>query len=274
LITENRLLDAINVKRPFQPKAPSKERQVRCLTLFIVVAIVLVVGACSRNAAQDAEELRKLGLAYAENGNYAEARVKFERLTILQPDDALAWQNLGAVYYKLGCLKDAKQALRKAIGLRPDVVSFWTDLGGLLYETQDFGEAEVAFSRAASLEPQNPNRWCDLGFVRLEQAKYHEALIAYQTALRLNPGLAKAHNDMGCVFFRQREYHTALEHYQRAVELKPDFIIAWYNYWNTCDKLGEAEKAGAAFKEIQKLSPELADIICQRKERESASPPK
>jgi Flp pilus assembly protein TadD len=81
----------------------------------LLAALLALAGA--QPSAQD--EL-KFGVEVARRGLWKEARFRFERAVLLDPDNASALNNLGIALEQQGEFEKAREAYEKALELKPD----------------------------------------------------------------------------------------------------------------------------------------------------------
>ena len=100
---------------------------------------IVILKALPQN---DVEVLNALSIAYAEAGQYAEARQTITRLLALDPTNGLAYQNLAFAAlqeahatHRAASESEAEQAARRAIDLDPALAGAYTTLGVVLSET-------------------------------------------------------------------------------------------------------------------------------------------
>lgn len=98
------------------------------------------------------DEIRAIaqaGCDLAKIGDHDGARVVFEGMVELNPNDASAWAALGTVYQKLGRPEDAERAYREALRFNPRHPVALGNLGELKLGRGE-SDAEEYLLRAAS----------------------------------------------------------------------------------------------------------------------------
>lgn len=116
---------------------------------------------------------RKLGIAYASLGRFAEARRAIGKAFQLDKNDGKNYALLGFVYLEEKQLPKAKQALEQSIHLSKDNWLAQLELGRLLYEENAFAAARPHLETARTLRPQLPSAHLLLydDLIRLRQFK-------------------------------------------------------------------------------------------------------
>ena len=82
-----------------------------------VIAVLLASGGPLTPPTAD-QELR-FGIQAAQKGLWNEARFRFERAVLLQPDNAKALNDLAVAYEHQGEFEKARQSYEKALELKP-----------------------------------------------------------------------------------------------------------------------------------------------------------
>lgn len=139
-----------------------------------------------------AVELRKLG-------NYSDAIIVLEKVTLLDPKNSSLHRELGVNYNKDGRLEDAAKSLSAAVGLDPKDGEAWSNLGGVLrrlgtkdelhYDWKLLHEARDSYNKAVELDDRNTYALgnvarLDLIIAKLEPTRRAVSLDEFET-LRL-----------------------------------------------------------------------------------------
>jgi len=120
-------------------------------------------------------------------GNWLEAELELEQLTLEYPQYPGPHVNLALVYLNDGRRADARAELESALGVEPGHAAANTQLGILLREDGKFQEAEAAYRRALQTDPEHALAHYNLGVLldiylrRTAEALAHYE--AYQAAL-------------------------------------------------------------------------------------------
>jgi len=197
-------------------------------------------------------------------GQYADARVAFERARLTDPrrqrveeatvalvagdrktseriireilqEDAShveALCGLAALSLEADKPKDAERLLRHALRQSAHYPLTWRALGQALMAQGRLAEAESAARRLINIEPENPQTWITLGSVSTRLMRQHEALEAYEQAARLKPGEVRLRLSIGHIqktLGRRNESEAA---YKAALAMEPGIAEA---YWSLAD---------------------------------------
>jgi tetratricopeptide (TPR) repeat protein len=82
-----------------------------------------------------------------------------------------------------------------------------------------------------------------------------EATADAEPEYTFNPIQAQKELKVGDFYFKKKSYKAAASRYERATKWQPDFADAYFKLGEATEKLGENEKALAAFQKYLQLSP-------------------
>jgi tetratricopeptide (TPR) repeat protein len=153
-----------------------------------------------------------LGVAFAANGMWNEARDCFRIVRQIRPRDPLAWMYDGVATQEMGDLPAARDQYRGLVQQFPDFPQGWYRLGDVSLRLGDFEAAEASFSRLVQLTPGEWRGHAGLGEVLLRRRQPAAALPHLGRAVRLAPRektprflLGQALRDSGQVEDARRE---------------------------------------------------------------------
>lgn len=204
-------------------------------------------------------EATRVALSWHSEGRLAEARLLYERVIAVAPDNADALHFLGLLQYQLGdreggigCVRraveaapgyadahsnlgnmlleqgdldGAEQAYRRGLALAPELVDAKNNLGLLLKRRGFAAEAECIYREAIAQAPENPMAYNNLGHLLTESGHLEEAIALLERAVVLDPGFAEAFHNLGHALGAQRQPGEAAKAFQRAVELGADAYL-------------------------------------------------
>lgn len=178
----------------------------------------------------EAQQLARRALADFAKGNLAAAKVGFERVLELAPDNVPTTINLGLIAYRQKAYTEAERLLQKVVRAQPDAGLAWLILGVIAYEQEKLDTALAALSQAVLYEPKNARAHHYLGVTVGKKGWYLGAEDEMRKALELDPDYAEAHFNLS-VFYLQRNppaVELARRHYQKALDLgaPPDAQVA------------------------------------------------
>lgn len=185
---------------------------------WIAVAAIVAAGGAfvwlSRHRI-DAEDLRREGQAFLEQGRTAEAIGAFERaLTV--GDDATIRLLLAGALKAVGRPEDASREYKRALTLEPRNAVAWFNYGNLLrIEFKDVRSALEAYRTASECDPNFGEAQFSLGAMLLETGDHDAAIATLQSALQVaKPGAtwrADAENALNLARLRRLEAQGRLK---------------------------------------------------------------
>lgn len=138
-----------------------------------------------------------LGNALRLSGDFAAARLAYERAIELEPTLAEAHNNLALVLGKLGLAAEAQAALERAAAANPDLAAARSNLGALMSRGSAIDEAAVMLREAVRLDPQSADARTNYGAVLMRQHRFAAAMEEFRRVLAASPGFASAELNLG-----------------------------------------------------------------------------
>jgi Flp pilus assembly protein TadD len=135
----------------------------------------------------DAEANYKLGLAYSQQGNEAEAIKALEQAVKLKPNFQAARESLGDEYDRRGIA---------------------------LAQNNQFRDAEEAFAKAIKANPDDSKPYFNLGVTYGQQGRWSDAAGAFQQSLERDPNNPPAHYNLGMTYLMMDKESTTPEQYR------------------------------------------------------------
>jgi tetratricopeptide (TPR) repeat protein len=148
-------------------------------------------------APRDPERRAELGLAFAVNGLWAEARQSFLHAMELGDRSPLPALYAAVARQETGDLPGAVDELRALVAREPKFMPGWHRLGTLLLQTGDAAAAAEAFQTAARLAPGEWRAWAGLGEALLRAGRAADAVAPLERAVRLDPFARSARHLLG-----------------------------------------------------------------------------
>jgi tetratricopeptide (TPR) repeat protein len=235
----------------------------------------------------DPKLLRIAGYVHQERGRPTEAAAAYEAVVTALSGDFESWNNLANARASLGQLDGAIAALETAIGLRPDVIALYLHLSEILALAERHEARRTAMREAARRAPADAEVQAELGLAESSMADYPAAERAYREAIRLSAGFTPAYLELGLLLenLNRIDELAALVEEARArgvAEAELDLIRAWalrrqgrfeeamalaegvpasinpvrraQLIAELADRLGDADRAFAAFEEMNRES--------------------
>jgi tetratricopeptide (TPR) repeat protein len=235
----------------------------------------------------DAHLARLAGWAHQQAGRLARAASAYEAAIALRPDDFEAWNNLGNVRAGLGDATGALDAFQQAILLRPDLVDIYLNASEQLTRVGGDQARLQLMREGARVAPDRADILTELGLAEAALRHYPEAEAAYRQALANDPAYLSAYLELGMLLenLNRVDDLVALVAAAEAAgvqEVELGFIRAWalrrqskfaearpiaeaipdtihpvrraQLVADIADRLGETERAFAAFGEMNRAS--------------------
>jgi tetratricopeptide (TPR) repeat protein len=116
-----------------------------------------------------------------------EARVIYEDLVRIDPDDHDYNNKLASLLYEIGRWKEAEGYARQAIALQPKSVGALNNLGRIRQIRGDLDGARQIYQKALDLLPDNGDAHNNMGNICLYADQMEESLAAFDRAMALKP---------------------------------------------------------------------------------------
>ncbi|MHC5115077.1 MAG: class I SAM-dependent DNA methyltransferase [Planctomycetota bacterium] len=173
-------------------------------------------------------QLLQEAVTHHKEGRFAEARVRYERILEVEPDQVDARHLLGVICHQAGDQANAIAHISRAIEQSPNQPFFHNNLGEAYRASLDLDRAVACYERALELERGYPEAHCNLGNALLQLGRTDEAQVHLDRATQLRPNYAEAYSYQGDVHRRHGRKAEAIESYGRALALNPELAGARY----------------------------------------------
>lgn len=130
---------------------------------------------------------------------YPEAIQLYERLTRLQPNNALHFNKLGIAHHQLQDLEAAKRAYRKALQLNPQYGEAVNNLAAVEYAQKNYRTAILSYLKALHMSPYDAVVYSNLGTAYFAYEKFDYAMDSYRYALQLDPAIFERSGRTGSI---------------------------------------------------------------------------
>lgn len=177
------------------PIPPDLERLEPQLRAYVLEKVNWV-----RDAPRSANRHATLGMVYAVNALWPEARQAFQNAAVLDPKEPLASLYGAIATQELGQFDDALRLLRQLTTQFPRFAPGLCRLGEALLRAGNVEEAGPAFERLTALAPEEWRGFAGLGDVKLRKGDDHSAARLLERAIALDPTAKKAHHLLGLAY--------------------------------------------------------------------------
>jgi tetratricopeptide (TPR) repeat protein len=204
------------------------------------------------------------GDALVDLGQYADARLAFERARLTDPQRTLVEEataalvaddrktserifrrilqenashvaalcGLAALSLAADKGNDAERLLRHALRQSAHHPLVWRGLGQALAALGRLEEADAAARRLVKIEPENPQSWITSASVSTRLLRQEEALEAYEQAARLQPEEVRLRMSIGHIYKTLGRRNESEAAYKAALAMDPAIADA---YWSLAD---------------------------------------
>jgi anaphase-promoting complex subunit 3 len=238
--------------------------------------------------------LAKIGRAYYEKAQYAEADEVFSRVKKIAPSrmedmeiystvlwhlkheldlaylshelveaDRLAPQAWCAIGNSFSLQREHDQAVkcfRRATQLDPKFAYGYTLQGHEHVANEEFEKALYSYRCAIAADNRHYNGWYGLGQVFEKLGKYDMAEKHYKTAATINANNPVLAVRIGAVLEKTKRFHPALTYYTLATDMDPRSASARFFKARALMKVGNLREALVELEELKNMAPDEATV--------------
>ena len=241
-----------------------------------LLALALVAGAWLGVRAWRAEHLVAEGVAFAQHGQWQEARKMFLEAVKLAPRSAEVHSDLAGAEEKAGYLWAAEKEYRLALRLEPHSAEHLYNLGFFLNGRGRYQEAYEALSSTVRMDPSRVDAYGELASAAMGLGLLDDAREALTKALRLDPARPALHRRLGELELSAGHPGVAIVHLDEARRRYPlgdrggvltvSLLIQAYD--RTGDQLATCREAGEFrhldTQAITPWAPQVAEVAARR----------
>jgi tetratricopeptide (TPR) repeat protein len=198
------------------------------------------------------------GRALLGLGRPAEARIPFEQMLQMQPNEPELHNYLGMALAAAGNWPEAVTRYETAIRLRPVFPDARNNLGNALAKSGRLTEATMQYAEALKERPDFADAEANWGRSLIEAKRFEDALPHFRAALRLRPG-AEAHEELARALAEAGRPDDAVREYTAAVGAAPLAAGIRINFGSLLMKLGKLEWAKREFQEALRIDDDAAE---------------
>jgi tetratricopeptide (TPR) repeat protein len=165
--------------------------------------------------------------------NYPLAIEDFKKVIALHepsnPFDLDARYNLGMAYENNGNYAEAIKILDDAITLAPENARGYVLKANNLKHLQQYPEAEALYTKAILLSPQNLDAYLQRGLLYEDVLdQYDQAIADFRKVLEIEPGRRDATINIGISLYKKRAFDEAVQQYNTALRLLGEDAQVFY----------------------------------------------
>ena len=190
-----------------------------------------------------------------EDGNPSAARLIFEELEVITPDEPSLQYHLGMVCMELHDNHAAYSHFKELVRLQPDFLEGRMLLGMACGELGRHEEAIYLLREVLDVCPDVTEIHHRLGLLLADRHHYEEAYHEYQEVLRLSPEHTGVLCSLGLLFTTTGQIGEARKFLLKALEKSPDALDVINNLGRVC-KIGRAEESLKWFQRGLDIDPE------------------
>ena len=200
-------------------------------------------------------EVIKEAAALYSAGNFADAKVIYEKVLKKDPNNCDALHLLGLVYLSLEDYQQAFIFITKAISLYPHQASFHSNLGNVLRKLRRNSEALESYDQAIQLNPNYAIAHMNRGVVLREQGNYSEAFASFTNSINLDPNDPSVFGNYGSALRDLGKFDEAIAMLDHGISLNPDSPEIFMDRGNALADLRLISKAIASYERSIYLRP-------------------
>ena len=218
------------------------------VTASVLIILLSTVGLCYPQST--AVEIHTVGIEYAVQGRFEEARLEFEKVLKVDPSfesarialelienviDQKVRKETAIHHFKAdGCIirrqwDEAIAECDKALEINHKFAMGYVDRGIAHVGKREYGRAISDFNKAIEINPRLSGFYLSRGIVYSYKGEYDKAISDFNKAIELNPRYAKAYNNRGIAHAIKGQYEKTISDYNTAIEINPRFAEAYNN---------------------------------------------
>ncbi|HWE46668.1 MAG TPA: tetratricopeptide repeat protein [Caulobacteraceae bacterium] len=210
---------------------------------------------------RQANALHLSGLLFFEQGRYAEAAERWERLAAAAANEPQAWFLLADARRALGDQPGEVRAYRNALDLDGGNLAAWIALGAAESVRGEHTAAIAAYEQALTLDPAQVDAHAGLAAALCGAGRAAEAVTAAERAVARDPAHATAWFVLAGALKAEARLDEALAALERSVALQPGFAPAQLNLASLYGALNREADAERALRVALALDPALKPAI-------------
>jgi len=235
-------------------------------TVFAQLQTALVnhIATCNKTFINEKQLSYNINTAlhYHQTGQLEQAKIAYQSLLHLNPNDAQALHYLGLIYHQQGDNKQAIVLLQQALAIDSTHAIYHNNLGISYLANKQFNHAIACYDNALKLEPNYAAAYYNKGYAYQENAQLEQAIACYQQALTINPDYTDCYYTLGQIYQIKNEFEQAISYYKKTLELNPNAIEAILQLAIISDKQQQDNQAVAYYEQALKINSDSAEIYC------------
>ncbi|QBC42435.1 O-linked N-acetylglucosamine transferase, SPINDLY family protein [Iodobacter fluviatilis] len=194
---------------------------------------------------------------FQNQGNVEAARVLFNDILDLEPNNAAALYSLGLIALNAGQLKQALQLSERGIEAAPQFALLRYLQGSIVQAMGDKEAALKCFDAALELDPNDLSVLLNSGVLLRGMYRHLDALARFQRILAINPDHVSALGNSGIMLTEFKQSEQAIALFERLLKIQPDYnyglgllfyermhICDWRDFKQSCEQITNGLRAG------------------------------
>jgi Tfp pilus assembly protein PilF len=162
---------------------------------------------------------------------------------------------VGVAAHRAGDVAGARLAYEQVLAISPNDVDALNNFGVLLTATRQYDRAEAALRRAVALAPSNAGAWSNLGALLRDRGRAPDAIAAFQHALAIDPRHPGARVSLAQQYFVIGSLAQAKQLLNDVMADFPSSPEASYALGQVLEKMGDKPGAVAAYTTFIRVAP-------------------
>ncbi len=188
-------------------------------------------------------DLNALARAYHKTEELRKARDIYERLIVLNPDDAGAYLTLGNIYRELDNHQEAADVYNQGLNFKPQNIALKKALAETEFFLERYKEAEELMLNILESHPHMYEIHYYLGKIYEEKGELDQAQNKYEEAIKYNSEYVRGYLALGNLYLSRNNHYRAISQFTNAIEINPDYAKSYYFIGKTFYQLEMYEKA-------------------------------
>jgi tetratricopeptide (TPR) repeat protein len=197
-----------------------------------------------------------LGLAYLEQGMYADASRAFQDSVRLAPHWTYPRNNLGLTYSELGDYDLSRLQFDAALALSPKSSRLHHNSGLLFQRLNQKREAEHEYRTAIQLAPDQWEPYAALATVLAARNNSKAAQDNFNIALRLRPQSLPVKHDLAIFYWNHKDVSKAISLWEENIQADPEFLPSLYRLALAYEKTQQYAAAIRTYESVLRLRPD------------------
>lgn len=162
-------------------------------------------------------------LSFHKNGELQKAKVIYEKIIQLEPNNSQVLNYLGVLKAQIGDNKSAISLIKKAVNLEPLNFKYLNNLGNTYRAFEQLDNAIDCYKRAIQADKNSAEYHLNLGIALTEKGIIEEAIASLEKALTINPNYQQVNMALGDIFQTQGKLDKAISSYIKALSIDPKY---------------------------------------------------